>query len=166
MKRSKVFTGNIFLVGMKVKYLNACAFTAMLFFSCLVNAEPAYVHWQSENFAITKPLTNKPGNAVKGRQLVIEQDKGNCLACHVLPVPEERFFGSIGPDLTQVASRLSEAELRLRVVDEKAVNPQTIMPGYYRDPAKLTLVANEYEGKTMLTAQEVEDVVAYLLTLH
>jgi sulfur-oxidizing protein SoxX len=121
-------------------------------FSCVpltVSATEAYVAWQSENFAISEALT----------------DRGNCLACHKMPIPEEPFHGTLGPDLSQVAARLSEAEMRLRVVDEKQLNPLTVMPGYYRDPGKLHLVAEEYTGKTLLTAQQVEDVVAYLMTL-
>jgi len=141
---------------------------ALLLFTCLplhVSAAQDYVAWKSENFAISKPLTDMPGDVARGRQLVIERDRGNCLACHKMPIAEEVFFGTLGPDLTRVAARLSEAQLRLRVVDEKQVNPQTVMPGYYRDPSLLHLVANEYAGKTLLTAQQVEDVVAYLMTL-
>ena len=134
-------------------------------FSMQLLAAEAYVPWKSVNFAISKPLTNVKGDVVRGRALVIANDKGNCLACHVLPIAEEIFYGSLGPDLTHIASRLSAAEIRLRLVDEKQINPQTIMPGYYRDPDKYNLVADEYAGKTLLTAQQVEDVLAYLLTL-
>lgn len=130
-----------------------------------VYANDAYVQWEISNNAILKPLTNKKGSISRGRALVIATDKGNCLACHVLPINEEPFHGNLGPDLSHIASRLNEGELRLRVVDEKQLNPQTIMPGYYRNPSLLTLVANEYSGKTLLSAQEVEDIVAYLMTL-
>ena len=82
-----------------------------------------------------------------------------------MPVSEEVFHGTLGPDLTHVASWLNEAQLRLRLVDEKQVNPLTVMPGYYRDPKNFNLVAEEYADKTLLTAQEIEDVLAYLLTL-
>ncbi len=137
----------------------------LISFSTQVPAGEAYVQWQSHNYAISKPLTNMKGNAARGRALVIATDKGNCLACHVMPIKEEPFHGNLGPDLSYVASRLTEAELRLRVVDEKQINPHTIMPGYYRKPALLKLVANEYNNRTILSAQEVEDVVAYLMTL-
>ncbi len=140
----------------------------LFLFTCYappVFASDAYVQWENTNNAIHKPLTDEKGNASRGRALVIANDKGNCLACHVLPVDEEPFHGDLGPDLSHVASRLSEAELRLRVVDEKQINPLSIMPGYYRDPSLFNLVANEYTGKTLLSAQEVEDVVAYLVTL-
>lgn len=128
-------------------------------------ADDAYVEWENTNNAIIKPLTNKKGNVSRGLALVIANDKGNCLACHVLPVAEEPFHGNLGPDLSHIASRLNEGELRLRVVDEKQINPHSIMPGYYRHPGLLNLVANEYSGMTLLSAQEVEDVVAYLMTL-
>ena len=133
--------------------------------SMQVLAAEAYVKWKSVNFAISKPLTNVSGDAVRGRALVIASDKGSCLACHVMPIAEEGFHGNLGPDLSHIASRLTAAEIRLRLVDEKQINPMTIMPGYYRDPEKLNLVAEEYAGKTLLTAQEIEDVLAYLLTL-
>jgi len=130
-----------------------------------VFAKDTYVQWKNTNNAINKSLTNKKGNVSSGRTLVIANDKGNCLACHALPIEEEPFHGNLGPDLSHIASRLNEGELRLRVVDEKQINPLSIMPGYYRNPGLLNLVANEYSGMTILSAQEVEDVVAYLMTL-
>lgn len=142
--------------------------TLLILLVCLplhVWATEKYVAWKSQGFAINEPLTDVPGDVARGRQLVIATDRGNCLACHKMPIPEENFHGTLGPDLSQVAARLSEAEIRLRVVDEKQINPQTVMPGYYRDPTKFRLVAEEYAGKTLLSAQQVEDVVAYLMTL-
>jgi len=133
-------------------------------FITTVQADP-YIPWQMENFAINEPLGNLKGDAARGKQLSIAPEKGGCLTCHAMPIPEESFHGNIGPSLIGVASRLAEGELRLRVVDEKQINPETVMPGYYRNPKHFTLVAEDYEGKTYLTEQEVEDVVAYLLTL-
>ena len=129
-----------------------------------IQADPYYT-WQMKNFAIDDPLGGLKGDAVRGKQLSIAADKGSCLVCHEIPIPEESFHGNIGPSLIGIASRLTEGELRLRVVDEKQINPETVMPGYYRHPRHFNLVAEDYEGKTFLTAQEVEDVVAYLLTL-
>ncbi|RTZ72678.1 MAG: sulfur oxidation c-type cytochrome SoxX [Gammaproteobacteria bacterium] len=124
-----------------------------------------YVEWKREGYAIPRPLAGLEGDAVRGRALVVDRAKGNCLACHRMPIPEEEFQGTVGPPLYGVASRLNEGELRLRVVDEKQINPATVMPGYYRDPKTLNRVADDWWGRTILSAQEVEDVVAYLKTL-
>ena len=130
----------------------------------IVLADP-YYSWHMDNFAINAPLGGLKGDAKRGKQISIDPEKGSCLNCHAMPIPEESFHGNIGPSLIGIASRLTEGELRLRVVDEKQINPETVMPGYYRHPKHFNLVAEDYEGKTYLTAQEVEDVVAYLLTL-
>ncbi|MFQ6022345.1 MAG: sulfur oxidation c-type cytochrome SoxX [Acidiferrobacterales bacterium] len=122
------------------------------------------IAYEVENLAIVKSLTGTPGDPAKGRQVAINRKKGNCLGCHVLPIPEQPFHGNVGPPLTGVASRLSAAQLRLRIVDPKAVNPTTIMPSFYK-AAGFERVMKKFQGKTVLTAQEVEDVVAYLMTL-
>lgn len=118
-----------------------------------------------DQFAIKAPIGGRKGDATRGRKLVADRNKGNCLACHSMPIPEESFHGSIGPSLAGLASRMTEAQIRLRVVDEQQINPASIMPGYYRDPKLIHRVLWEYEGLTILTAQEVEDMVAYLVTL-
>jgi len=114
--------------------------------------------------SIPDSLTGKPGDPVKGRAVAIHRKKGNCLACHTMPVPEQAYHGEVGPDLNGVADRLSEGELRLRIVNPKYTNPSTIMPAFYRTEG-LHRVAKNFVGKPMLTAEEVEDVVAYLMTL-
>lgn len=124
-----------------------------------------YLQWTVKDFAIAKPLGGLQGDPRRGRQIAISRSRGNCLACHHMPVPEEEFHGTIGPPLEGVASRLTEGQLRLRIVDEKQINPLTIMPGFYRHPKHFNRVLDGYEGKTLLNAQEVEDVLAYLLTL-
>jgi sulfur-oxidizing protein SoxX len=113
---------------------------------------------------IRAPLTRQKGDPVRGRAIVAERQKGLCLLCHAAPIPEERFQGDLAPSLAGVGSRLSEGALRLRMVDGANVNPDTIMPAYYRVDA-LRRVAPAFSGKPILEAQEVEDVVAYLLTL-
>ncbi|RAU20857.1 sulfur oxidation c-type cytochrome SoxX [Paramagnetospirillum kuznetsovii] len=107
------------------------------------------------------PLTEVKGDPVRGRVIVIK--KGSCLTCHVMPIPEEADHGDIGPPLATVGSRYTPAELRMRVVDPKVLNPDTIMPSFYK--STLNRVAKGLEGTTFLEAQEVEDVVAYLSTL-
>lgn len=130
-------------------------------------AEPkeSYFDWQVDNYAINEPLGGLTGVAARGREIAGDQLRGNCVACHQLPIPEQPFHGNLGPPLAGVASRQTVGMLRLHVVDQTRFNPETVMPGYYRRAAQLNRVARELEGRTFLTAQEIEDVVAYLATL-
>ena len=113
--------------------------------------------------AIPKSLTGAPGDPEHGRAIVVKRES-TCLLCHSGPFPEQRFQGDLSPDLKGVGSRWSEGELRLRLVDPSRLNPATIMPSYYRVDG-LTRVAQSYRGKPALTADQIEDVVAYLKTL-
>ena len=113
---------------------------------------------------IEKSLTGTKSDAARGRAIVADRHVGLCLLCHSAPIPEERFQGELAPDLKGVASRLSEGELRLRIVDSSRVNPATIMPSYYRTEG-FVRVAPAFRGKTVLSAGQIEDVVAYLMTL-
>jgi L-cysteine S-thiosulfotransferase len=124
-----------------------------------------YYTWQVTNYAINEALGGLTGNAERGRAIAGSQSRGNCLACHVLPIPEEEFFGNLGPPLTGIGARLPTGMIRLHVVDQSYFNPETVMPGYYRPPQQLNRVAKGLEGQTWLTAQEIEDVVAYLASL-
>jgi len=114
---------------------------------------------------IPEPLTDTPGDPERGRQIVLDREVGNCLICHRVPEPAERFQGELGPDLSGVGSRLTAGQLRLRIVDQSRLNPRTLMPPYYRID-RLALVAEQYRGKPVLTAQQVEDVISYLQTLR
>lgn len=114
--------------------------------------------------ALEKPLTDDPGNPGRGRLIVRDTARATCLICHSLPIPEEPDQGQIGPSLAGVGSRLTPGELRMRLVDPKAVNPDTIMPSYFRTQG-LHRVAEAYRGQTIYTAQQIEDVVAYLAGL-
>ena len=113
--------------------------------------------------AIPAPLTGAKGDPVRGRALVANRQAGLCLLCHSGPFPEERFQGNLAPDLRS-AARLSEGEIRARIVDPRRANPQSIMPAYF-DTGGLTRVAPSFRGKTILSAEQIEDIVAYLLTL-
>ena len=115
--------------------------------------------------AIPQSLTGRPGEAGRGREISFSRDRGNCPVCHLMPAPDERLHGDVGPSLRGVAGRLTEGQLRLRLVDERRLNPASIMPSYYRLDG-LKRVAAVYAGKTVLTAEEIEDVLAYLMTLR
>jgi len=114
--------------------------------------------------AIPASLTGSPGDAARGRAIVANHNLGLCLLCHSGPFPEDKFQGTMAPDLAGAGTRWSEGQLRLRIVDASKFNPQTIMPPFYRVD-HLTRVAPAFRGKPVLTAVEVEDVVAYLMTL-
>jgi sulfur-oxidizing protein SoxX len=109
-------------------------------------------------------LTGAKGDPARGRAIVINRQVGLCLLCHTGPFPEERFQGDLAPDLRGAGSRWSEGELRLRMVDARKFNPDTIMPSYYALDG-LTNVAASFRGKPLLTAEQIEDVVAFLTTL-
>jgi len=114
--------------------------------------------------AIPKSLTGQPGDAARGRAIVANRSVGLCLLCHSGPIAEERFQGDLSPSLAGAGSRWSTGQLRLRIVDGSRLNADTIMPAYYRTGG-LQRVARNFEGKTILSAEQVEDVVAYLATL-
>ena len=115
--------------------------------------------------AIEAPLEGLAGDAARGEAVVRNRETANCLICHAIPATAERFMGDIGPPLAGVGSRLMPGQIRLRLVDPTRVNPQAIMPAYYRTEGLLR-VDPRFRGRPVLTAQEVEDVVAYLSGLQ
>jgi L-cysteine S-thiosulfotransferase len=115
--------------------------------------------------AIPNSLTGAPGDPERGRTIVVNRQVGLCLLCHTGPYPEERFQGTLAPDLKGTGSRWSQGQLRLRIVDAGRLNPDTIMPPYYRLEG-LARVAPAFQGKPLLTAEQIEDVVAHLATLR
>ena len=115
--------------------------------------------------SIPLSLTGAAGNAVRGRAIVGSRQVGLCLLCHSGPFPEERFQGDLAPPLAGAGSRLTEGQLRLRIVDSGRANRASIMPAYFKIDG-LTRVAPAFSGKSVLSAAQVEDVVAYLQTLR
>ena len=118
----------------------------------------------SANDALPRSLTGAPGDPVRGRAIVASRQVGLCLLCHSGPFPEERFQGDLAPDLRGAGARWSEGQLRLRIVDSSRINPATIMPAYHRTEG-LARVAPAWRGKPVLSAEQIEDVVAFLMTL-
>lgn len=116
------------------------------------------------NDAIPAPLTREAGDVTRGRTIALDRTRGNCVTCHEMPVPAA-FQGDLGPPLAGVATRYEPGELRLRIVDSKRINPESNMPSYHRVEG-LNGVRRQFVGRPILTAQEVEDVLAYLLTLR
>ena len=115
--------------------------------------------------AIPVPLTATPGDPARGRAIVASRQVGLCLLCHRGPFPEEPFQGTLATDLAGAGARWSEGKLRLRIVDSRRLNPDSLMPAYHRVDG-LHGVATAYRGKPVLDAQQVEDVVALLRTLR
>lgn len=113
---------------------------------------------------ITAPLGGKIGNVARGAALVRDRERGNCLICHHGDDPAEPFQGSIGPPLRGVGARLDTGQIRLRLVDMSRLNPETVMPPYFRIE-NMRDVAPAYRGQPALSAQEIEDVVSYLASL-
>jgi sulfur-oxidizing protein SoxX len=112
---------------------------------------------------IPDPLSGNAGDTVRGRRILVDREIGNCLACHKTAETGEPFQGDLGPDLSNVGQRLTAGQIRFRLVDLSRLNPATLMPPYHRVEG-LTNVAAKYAEKPVLTAQEIEDVIAYLTT--
>lgn len=131
---------------------------------CATSAPDALPPYRVDGDAIRERLAPAPGDAARGKAVVVSRDS-NCLLCHAVPDSGVRFMGNIGRSLDGVGARLNEGQLRLRIVDSTRLNPETMMPSYYRTDG-LNRVAETWRGKPVLTAQQVEDTVAYLLTLR
>jgi sulfur-oxidizing protein SoxX len=126
-------------------------------------AQETLVSFKVIEGAIPKSLTGKPGDPTNGRALVVKRET-TCLLCHAGPFPDQRFQGNLSPDLTGTGSRWTEGELRLRMVDATRLNEATIMPSFYRIEG-LNRVAKSLRDKPILSAEEIEDVVSFLMTL-
>jgi len=133
--------------------------------SAAATTEEAFKTFTVVGDAIPASLTGTKGDPARGRAIVTNRQVGLCLLCHSGPFSEEKFQGNLAPDLSGAGARWSEGQLRLRIVDASRVNPDTIMPPYYRID-RLQRVAPSYRGKPVLTAEQIEDVVAFLETLR
>ena len=138
----------------------AVAFSLLAIFS--LNAGNAQV---IQGGSIVESLSAEPGNPTRGRAIVVSRQTGLCLLCHSGPFPEERFQGNLAPELKASVARLDAPQLRARIVNAAHFNPQTIMPAYYQT-SHLNRVAPKFAGQTILSGQEIEDVIAFLMTLN
>jgi sulfur-oxidizing protein SoxX len=138
---------------------------ALLAGACLAATGQEVVAYTVDGDRIVQPLGGAPGDPQRGRAIVASRQVGLCLLCHPAPIPEERFQGDLAPNLAGVGARYSEAQLRLRVVDPRRVNPSSFMPAFHNagNPSR---VGAQWVGKPILGAQQVEDVVAWLATLR
>lgn len=128
--------------------------------AALLIAAPA----AAETPGLERPPGVAAGDPARGRAIVADRQRGLCLLCHAGPFPEERFQGNLAPDLAGAGARWTEAGLRQRIADGRRLNPDTIMPSYGRTEG-LHRVGAAFQGRPILSAQEIEDVVAFLLTL-
>ena len=149
---------------MKLTTITFVAGAALASFATAETVAPADVQFD-EYGAVAASLTGVAGDAANGRKVFMNRKKGNCLACHVNDdMSEQSFHGEVGPELNGVADRWETAELRGIVVNAKKMFDGTIMPAFYRD-AGFNRTLKNFDGKSILSAQEVEDVLAYILTL-
>lgn len=131
--------------------------------ACVANADEL-VPYKIAGDGIADSLTGSPGDAMRGRALVLARTT-TCILCHSGPFPEARFQGDLAPDLAGTGNRWTASQLRLRLVDASHFNAETIMPSYYRN-AGLVRVGRNFDGKPILSAAEIEDIVAFLATLR
>jgi len=135
---------------------------AMVLLAQAADAEVA--RYEIVGDAIPAPLAGLAGNAERGRKIVVDRETGNCLICHQIPITGEPSQGDLAPSLAGVGGRLTVGQIRFRLVDQSRLNPATLMPPYHRVD-QLTRVAARFQNKPVFTAQEIEDVVAWLATL-
>jgi L-cysteine S-thiosulfotransferase len=121
--------------------------------------------FEVQDGGIAQPLSATPGDPARGRAIVASRQQGLCLLCHSGPFPEERFQGTVATTLAGAGSRWTPAQLRLRIVDSRRLNPDTVMPAFHRVDGTQRVGA-AWQGKPILDAQQVEDVVAFLATLR
>lgn len=144
---------------------SACRAAMLVLLMASTASSHAYDSIDVVGDAVPQPLTSTPGDADRGRAIVGDRQVGLCLMCHTGPFPDERSQGTLAPDLAGAGMRWSEGQLRLRIVDSRRLNPDTIMPSYFR-AAEGRRVGKAFRDQPVLDAQQVEDVVAFLVTLR
>jgi sulfur-oxidizing protein SoxX len=148
------------------------AFLAGLWLTTAASALPCATHAQDQGLhhyvvvgdAIPASLTGTPGDPKRGRALIVDRSS-TCILCHSGPFPEQKFQGDLAPNLAGAGGRWSEGQLRLRLVDASRLNPATIMPLFYRVDG-LDRVGVAWRDRPILSAEQIEDIVAYLATLR
>lgn len=140
------------------------AIAAIAFAAGGAAASADVVAYRIDGDGIAAPLAERVGDAARGRALVVARDPANCMLCHTIPDGDVATAGDVGPSLAGIGSRMTLAQLRLRVVDERSVERDSVMPSYYRVDG-LRDVAPRWRDKPILSADQVEDIVAYLATL-
>lgn len=151
------------MVDAAISIAGGCLAVALLTLPCLAGGEELRPYTVTGD-SIVESLTGLPGDAARGRKLIVERTN-TCILCHSGPFPEEKFQGDLAPNFSGAGSRWTVGQLRLRLVDASRLNPGTIMPSYYRVDG-LERVAQAFRDKPILTADQIEDIVAYLATLR
>lgn len=137
----------------------------VLLAGCATASAQGTVAYEVVGDGIPQPLGGLRGDPQRGRAIVASRQNGLCLLCHAAPIPEERFQGDLAPDLAGAGARYTPAQLRLRVVDPHRLNPESVMPAFHSAAAGARVGA-AWANKPILSAQQVEDVVAWLATLR
>jgi sulfur-oxidizing protein SoxX len=151
------------LASPAIQLLGACLAAVVATLPCAASAA-ALRTYAIMGDAIPQSLTGEPGDVTRGRALVVDRTN-TCILCHNGPFPEAKFQGDLAPGLGGAGGRWSEGQLRLRLVDASRLNPATIMPSYYRVDG-LDRVGPAWRDKPILSAEQIEDMVAYLASLR
>jgi L-cysteine S-thiosulfotransferase len=144
---------------------SADATIALAALAVLLCGAAPLVSYRIDGESISASLTGQPGDPARGRQIVASRQISACLLCHSGPFPDPHLQGSVAPPLDGVGSRLTEGQIRLRLVDPRKLNADTLMPAYYATDG-LNRVGLAWQGRPILTAEQIEDVVAFLITLR
>ena len=147
-----------------IRYRSCAVLACLLTVACTPDSPHLVSPNQIDGDSIPLPLADTVADAAHGEALFVSRDRGHCVLCHQVAGLDAEFQGDVGPALTGIGARLSPGQLRLRVVDYEQVQPGVLMPSYYRIH-DLYQVSNAYEGKPVLSAEDVEHVVAYLSSL-